>query len=294
MEDTRIGIVGVAGGWSSERLCETVHRKAGWSTLIDMERTGFDIAAGKVVHAGMDLSSLDALIVKKIGTRYSPDLQERLQILRFLRRQGLRIFSDPDRIAMALDRLSCTMTLRLGDIPLPPTVVTEDVEVAVNTVNRFGRAVFKPIYTSKARGMKVITSENGVRQRIDEFREAGHHVMYIQKLLDLPGRDLGLVFLGGDYIGTYARVSNGASWNTTTHSGGRYELHEPSNEIIELARRAQALFGLDFTSVDVAETAGGPVVFEVSAFGGFRGLMEAACVDAAELYVDYVIRELSE
>lgn len=290
----RIGVVGIAGGWSSERLCDTVRRKTGWSTLIDMEKTGFDVSAGKVTQGELDLAGLDALIVKKIGTRYSPDLQERLQVLRYLKRRGLRIFSDPDSIAMALDRLSCTTILRLGNIPLPPTTVTEDIDVAEETVRRYERAVFKPIYTSKARGMKVIRDGNGVRDEIQQFREAGHHVMYMQKMLDLPGRDLGLVFLGGEYIGTYARVSNGESWNTTTRSGGRYEIHKPGDEIIELARRAQALFDLDFTSVDVAETDQGPVVFEVSAFGGFRGLMEAAEVDAAELYVDYVVKELSK
>jgi ribosomal protein S6--L-glutamate ligase len=44
--------------------------------------------------------------------------------------------------------------------------------------------------------------------------------------------------------------------------------------------------------VDVAETADGPVVFEVSAFGGFRGLKEGCAIDAAQRFVDYVIERL--
>jgi ribosomal protein S6--L-glutamate ligase len=117
-------------------------------------------------------------------------------------------------------------------------------------------------------------------------------MMYIQQKVDLPGQDLGLVFLAGNYLGSYARVSRGEAWNTTIHSGGRYAASKPPEAIIELARRAQALFGMDFTTVDVAETPAGPIVFEVSAFGGFRGARDGIGIDVAGLYVEHVLNEL--
>jgi ribosomal protein S6--L-glutamate ligase len=49
---------------------------------------------------------------------------------------------------------------------------------------------------------------------------------------------------------------------------------------------------MDFTTVDVAETDNGPVVFEVSAFGGFQGARDGIGIDAAALYVDHVIRKI--
>jgi ribosomal protein S6--L-glutamate ligase len=98
--------------------------------------------------------------------------------------------------------------------------------------------------------------------------------------------------LGGEYLATYARAGNADSWNTTTRSGGKYRAHEPGAEVIALAQKAQDLFGLDFTCVDVVVTDQGPQVFEVSAFGGFRGLLDANGIDAAGLYVDYVLRRI--
>ena len=50
---------------------------------------------------------------------------------------------------------------------------------------------------------------------------------------------------------------------------------------------------MDFTTVDVAETRDGPVVFEVSAFGGFRGASEGIGIDAAQLYTRYVLQQLA-
>jgi ribosomal protein S6--L-glutamate ligase len=88
-------------------------------------------------------------------------------------------------------------------------------------------------------------------------------------------------------------VSEGNSWNTTIHHGGRYAAAEPDAGWIEIAQRAQALFNMDYTTVDMAETEQGPIVFEVSAFGGFRGAREGLGINVAERYVDYVLKQVA-
>jgi ribosomal protein S6--L-glutamate ligase len=194
-----------------------------------------------------------------------------------------------------IDRLSCTVTLRNAGIPMPATRVTEDTGAALSAVKEFGSAVFKPLYSTKARGMCVIDSGRdsaAIEREIRAF-QTENPMMYIQQKVELPGRDLGMVFLDGEYLGCYARVPKDDAWNTTIHSGGKYAAHAPPDEVIELARRAQALFGMDFTTVDVAETNSGPIVFEVSAFGGFRGALEGIGIDAGGLYVEHVLRQLS-
>lgn len=290
----RIGVIGIRGGWSSELLADTVGQVTGERILIEPGQLSLDLPGGRVRSNGTDLNSLDALIVKKIGSRYSPDLMDRLEILRYLSESGLPIFSDPFRIMRVLDRLSCTITLQVHKIPMPPLTITENIDSALRAVRQYGEAVFKPLYTSKARGMFVLHADaEDAREIIAEYNKA-NKIMYIQKKIDLGGRDLGVVFLGGRYVTTYARLKQKDAWNTTTHSGGRYEAVDPDEAIIELARKAQEPFGLDFTCVDVVETGEGPMVFEVSAFGGFRGILEAREIDAARLYVDYVCRRLAK
>lgn len=285
----RIAVIGNPGSWSTEKLADAIEARTGFRCVVDMTRVLLDLQSAKLWFEDRDLSSFDALIIKKIGPTYSPDLQDRLSMLHLLAVCGMKIFSRPEAILSAVNRLSCTVRLRLGNIPMPATVITESVDQAVRAVEEFGRAVFKPIYTSKARGMEVIESGPESQKRIEYYQAQGNQVLYIQQMLDLPGKDLGIVFLGGEYFGTYARQSSGA-WNTSTSNGGKYRPFDPPQEIIDLAWRAQNLFGLDFTCVDVVETASGPLVFEVSAFGGFRGLLEACNVDASAHLVDYVLR----
>ncbi len=287
----KIAVIGIPGKWSSERIADALERRTGFRLLISIEEISLNLSKKTACYKGHSLSELDGVIIKKIGDLYSHHMLDRLEMLNYMNHNGLRFFSNPLKIKKAVDRLSCTIELSKASIPMPDTVVTESLEEACRTVQQFGRAVLKPLFTSKARGMKVVENRPGMAEEIKLFKEANNPVMYIQKMMDLQGKDLGVVFLGGKYIGTYARVIQNSSWATTTHFGGSYTPYTPSDEIIALAQKAQSVFGLDFTCVDVAETPEGPIVFEVSAFGGFRGLLEAGGIDAAELYAEYVIEK---
>ena len=180
----------------------------------------------------------------------------------------------------------------MAGIPMPPTSVTENTDQALKIIDDYKEAVLKPLYSTKARGMRVIRHGREAHIEVENFKKE-NPIMYIQKKLDIHGRDLGIVFLGGEYITTYARCNDTASWNTTTVNGGKYVAYDPSAETIEIARKAQALFDLDFTSVDVVETPDGPLVFEVSAFGGFKGMKIARNMDGAKHYVDYVLKRIA-
>jgi ribosomal protein S6--L-glutamate ligase len=291
---TRIGVVGIGGRWSTDRLLDAVEARTGHRVLVEPSRLAMSMEEDWARAGDVDLMDLDAIVIRKIGGSYSPEFLDRLEFLRYVHERGVPVFSDPRAIGRVLDRLTCTVTLRLNDIPMPPTVITEDPLEAAEAVERFGRAVLKPLFSTKARGMEVIESSPTTLEEVQAYQQDGHPFLYVQCMLDLPGRDLGVAFLGGEYLGTYARVREPGSWNTTIRSGGRYRDHEPSAEIVELARRAQAPFGLDLTCVDVAECEGGPVVFEVSAFGGFRGLHEGSGIDAASRLTEYVLARIRD
>ncbi len=289
----RIGVIGISDGWSSQSLAQAASQATGHPPLlIEMNRVRLDLPSGRVLFGDLNLADLDALIVKKIGAQYSPDLLDRLEILRLLSARGLPVFSEPSRIMGMLDRLACTVTLQLAGIPMPKTTLTEDPDQAAAALAEYGRAVFKPLYSTKARGMILLEHGPDSRERIAAYARE-FPMMYIQKAVTIENdRDLGLVFLGGEYLTTYARCKTNDSWNTTTASGGRYAPFDPPREIIDLADKAQAAFGLDFTCVDVALTSEGPLVFEVSAFGGFRGVEKARGFDPAPLLVEHVLNRI--
>ncbi|MDT8282434.1 MAG: ATP-grasp family protein, partial [Gammaproteobacteria bacterium] len=193
----RIGVVGIPGGWSSEKLADAVAAQTGSRILIDMTKVESCLSSGKLRFEDLDLTSLHGIIVKKINSVYSPIDLERLEVLRYLQAQGVRIFSRPENILRLISRLSCTVTLRNAGIPMPQTVITEDLQSASDAVHRLGRVVLKPLFSTKARGMVIVdSSDTDIKEKINAFKQA-NTVMYIQQMVDIPGRDLGVVFLGG-------------------------------------------------------------------------------------------------
>jgi len=291
----RIAVIGIPGKWSTEVLADALEDKTGFRLVLDMAAVSVNFETNTLTGGGQDLCQLDGIIVKKISQVYSPNALDRLELLRIAEARGVRIFSPAETMLRMIDRLACTTTLRKGGIPMPPTVATENTPDALAAIKRFGAAVFKPLYSTKARGMCVIEAgrpDSLIQADIDAFK-AENPMMYIQQKIDLPGRDFGMVFLGGRYLGSYARVAQSETWNTTINSGGKYAPHDPPQSTIDLAAKAERLFGMDFTTVDVADTADGPIVFEVSAFGGFQGAKDGIGIDAATLYADYAIKEVS-
>ncbi len=289
----KIGIIGIPKSWSSELLAEAVAARTGSYCLINLEEVMLDLTEKRAVWHGKDLSQFDALIIKKISSIYSHDLLDSLEILRFLEDSGVTIFSKPSKIARIVNRLSCTTSLRLAGLPMPRTVITEDPGEAVRAVERFGQTVLKPLFSTKAKGMVLIEPGMDVQKTVQEFQQ-NNKVMYLQQLVEHPGWDLGVTYLGGKYLATYKRLGSETSWNTSIRAGGSYRPYLPESEVLALANRAQALFGLDFTCVDIVRTPKGLMIYEVSAFGGFRGLQAAHGIQAAELLADHVIDSLSK
>ena len=289
----RIGVIGTPGKWSTETLADAFAERSGYRQVIDMGKAMLDLEKGQLMCDGVDLCQLDGLVLKKVAEDYSPDALDRLEMLRVAEAAGVRVFSPAENVIRLMDRLACTITLRTAGIPMPKTVITEDVDAARSALDRFGAAVLKPLFSTKARGMVLLDADApDADAQIAAFK-AANPVMYVQQKADLSGEDLGMVFLNGEYICTYARVSQSGAWNTTIHSGGKYAPFDPSPELIELGRRAQAPFGLTFTTVDIALTPEGPIVFEVSAFGGYSGAQKGCGIDAAALVAAHVLAEVS-
>jgi ribosomal protein S6--L-glutamate ligase len=292
----KVAVVGIPGKWSTEVIADRLETMTGFRLVVDMADIALDLVNSRVMCGDVDMTTLDGVVVKKISEIYAPSAEDRIRMLTFLESHGVRVFSSTNSMMQMMNRMSGTLALQRLSVPMPPTVITESIEQALATIHQFGSVVIKPLYSTKARGMMLLESsstEIELRAELNDYLDK-NGIFYIQKKLELDGYDLGMVFIGGEYSCTYARVGSKDSWNTTILGGGKYQLYEPTPDLIELGRLAQSSVNLDFTTVDIALTDAGPVVFEVSAFGGFKGALEGCGVDAAEAYAQHVIRKLGE
>jgi tetrahydromethanopterin:alpha-L-glutamate ligase len=292
----KIAVIGTRGAWSTEGLAAAL-RFAGCAVpVIDLSLCSLRLPDPRLHHRGLPVEGLEGVVVKKIGdTTGGWMVRERINLLRQLETAGVTVLSEPDRLEVAVDRYRMTLELTRAGLPVPDTVVTEDIDDAMATVERFGSAILKPLFTSKGRGMERLDPIRDVRTVLARHRAAGLGPFYLQRAIKHPGRDLGVAVLDGQCLGAYWRVAGPDQWMTTIRAGGRYERAVPPTPALEIALTAARHFGLVFTGVDLMETPdGGFVVLEVSAFGGFRGLSVACGIDAAPLLADVIMRRVKE
>lgn len=288
----KVAVIGQPGRWSTDRLIRALGDAGADVVAVDLERASLHLPDHRLHLDGAPLEGLDGAVVKKIGdTLEGWAVGERVNLLRHLEASGVPVLSRPARLEAALNRYRMTVELAAAGLPIPETVVTEDMAVAEAAINEFGVAVLKPLYTSKGRGMQRLHSGPDLRPALETHVAEGFGPFYVQRFIEHPGRDLGVAVLEGRALGAYWRVAAESEWMTTVLSGGRYEAADPPAAVIDMAVRAAEHFGLFFTGVDLMESPGGQwVVLEVSAFGGYRGLLTACGVDAAVLVAKSALR----
>ena len=113
----KIAIAGVIGKWSTERLAECLRERGVETTLFQVWDCLLDLDGGTVRYQGEPLEGFDGVVVKKMGELTHENFTYRLGVLRQLERNGARVFSPPDQIAVVADRLEVTRIPAGSDTP---------------------------------------------------------------------------------------------------------------------------------------------------------------------------------
>jgi ribosomal protein S6--L-glutamate ligase len=265
-------------------MCSALADEGVQSFVFSLSECLHDLQGGTVTIHGFDLCQLDAVVVKKLGPESNQASRLQLHLLRQLERAGVRIYSRPGAIDVAMDRYRMSMELLAAGLPMPATYSFESEAGLIEAAGRLGEAVVKPVYTSKARGMFRLGGKQSDSAGSDWPGGRG----LIQQLIDAPGRDIGACVLNGSFAGAFYRVSAEGQWITSTSAGGTYARCTLPAGGVSIAEEAARTFRLDYTVVDLVETPDGYSIYEVSAFGGFRGLWEASAHDIARDYARYI------
>lgn len=205
-----------------------------------------------------------------------------------------RIASDssflPAAISIAESKAQTTFLLREAGLPVPRTLVTQDLDRAISAVNEYGMAVVKPLNGSYGLGIQKLTPE--ISDEILPVFMDRHRVVYIQEYVPNDGRDIRAFVVGDEIPAAVYRVAQDGEWRTNVHQGGKCEPCELTPAVHEMCLAAAKLAGLDYTGVDVMEGPNGPVILELNGTPSWHGLSEATDRNMALDVVGHVLRML--
>ncbi len=236
------------------------------------------------------LDDIDGVLLRSIGLVLTDDqFMRRTSLLKHMEENGIPVMNPIDGLRKARDKYMSLCVLSRHQIPVPQTIITEDLVAAYQAVTKLRVAVIKPLIGSRGFG-SVKVEDPDVAFRIMKTILSFGQTLYVQEYIPKKNdRDIRAFVVGSDVIASMYRYAPANSWKTNVAQGARAEPCKLSDELAELAIKVTEILNLWYSGVDIVEGEDGPFVLEVNGAPDWKGLKEVTRVNPAPLIVSYLI-----
>jgi RimK family alpha-L-glutamate ligase len=279
----RLGILCSGTGWHVADLVRAASELGHVAVKIDFRRLAAGVAVGPEA-----LADVDAVIVRTMPPGSLEQVVFRMDLLQRVEARGVPVLNAPRCLEACVDKYLTTARLAEAGMPVPPTVVCQTADSALEAFAALGGdVVVKPLFGSEGRGMLRI-SDVELAWRTFRTLERTGAVLYLQQMIRHPGWDLRVFVLDGRVLAAIKRHANG-DWRTNVAQGGVAETTTIGDAEEALALRAADVLGAVASGVDLLRGPGGEwYVIEVNAVPGWRALAPATGVDVAAAMVSHL------
>ncbi len=290
----RLGIVvSDPEDWTAKSLAQAFSDIGAETLILNLSKLCATIGGDLAFREGeSDLLSLDAIVVRDMGRGPPQEVAFRYQALTSLQEAGQMIVNSPEAILRAANKFATTVALQRAGVPTPETTVTSSLDEAVKAVERYGKAVSKPLFGYKGRDLALIEAEDTTPLKKILARSG---VIYLQEFIgSARPRDIRAFVVGDDLVGAIYRVAPPGEWISNLARGGRAEICPISEELEDLAIRANRAVGTLYSGVDLLETPEGPMVIEVNGTPSGKGIFSCHGIDVGKRIAREVVSLLSQ
>jgi tetrahydromethanopterin:alpha-L-glutamate ligase len=281
--------------WTASTFLKNIRKRGANAIPITLSTLSASISASDSSIFNADSTDLnpDAILVRDVGISFSMEqISFKFDLIRQSEHTNIPVLNSPMAIQNAANKFYSFYLFKQAHLPIPRTVVTSNLTVAMNTLADFETAIAKPIFGSQGKGIyKLEASQPDSKQKLATLlKERG--VLYLQEFVPNPGRDIRVFVVGEEALGAIYRVSQQDSFISNLSQGGTPHKCELTEEIEQLAIRATKAVGADFAGVDLIESEDGLVLLEVNATPSGKGIRLACSIDVTERIIDRLFTQL--
>ncbi len=272
--------------WTGVALCNSVTCSGMKPVMFSFSSATSDIRSGKIYAGKLQLSALDAIIVRDLGPGEQNGAALRFDILCQLKDSGIAVINPPEAIARAANKYVSSCLFQKNGIPTPRTVVTGDFDAALGALSSFGRAVVKPVFGYKGIGVECVKNDQRGEAKLRVLLEK-NGMLYMQEFIRNPGRDIRVFVVDGEVKGSIYRIAPIGSWINNLSQGGNAEVCALTQEQEKIALKAAKVTGTVYAGVDIIE-GDRDYVLEINGTPSGKGIFEACGVDVTVGIAEYV------
>ncbi len=276
--------------WSTRQLLKSIARHGHEASYIRTDAVRLIVAGNDDAQYNGASIRDHAIFIPRIG-RSLTDFGKML--LRQLELMHLRTTLTSEALITARNKFLALQSLREAHVPIPRNILLAsrpDVMEAAHFVHY--PAILKILSGTQGIGVMRVKSFEETAAIVDTMKSFGE-VMLLQEYIPNPGIDIRAFVVGDEVIGSMKRVAQVHEWRSNIHLGAKGMPIELDDHTKDIAVRASRAVGLEISGVDMIFRGDEPVVLEVNASPGFRGLLAATHVNAADAMVEYAIDKAS-
>ena len=274
--------------WATKQILKAIDRAGHTSSFVKTD-------AVRLVVSGRDDALYNGKSLKDHGV-FVPRIGRSLtdfgkMFLRQLEIMGLASTLSSEALITARNKFLALQALRAADVPVPRSILLAsrpDISEAARLVRY--PAILKILSGTQGVGVMRVKSIEETAGIVDTLKLFGQ-VVLLQEYIPNPGVDIRAFVVGDQVIGSMKRIAALNEWRSNIHLGAKGVSVELDERSVAIAVRAARAVGLEISGVDMIFRDDEPYVLEVNASPGFRGLLEATKINAADEIVRYALEK---
>jgi len=273
--------------YSTRRLVEAALIAGHSIRVIDHVRCFMDISADQpTVHYKDEEfrpTDFDA-IIPRIGssvTFYG------CAVVRQFEMMGVYCVNESVAITRARDKLRSLQLLSRKGIGIPVTSFANSPDDVDGLIREVGGAplVIKLLEGTQGIGVVLAETQKAAASVIQAFMGNKTNILVQEFIEEAGGSDVRCFVVDGKVIAAMQRQAPEGEFRSNLHRGGTAAVVRLTPKERATAVRAAKVMGLTVAGVDILRSERGPLVMEVNASPGLRGIEEATGIDVAGLIV---------
>ncbi|WP_394974316.1 RimK family alpha-L-glutamate ligase [uncultured Croceitalea sp.] len=274
---------------STRRIAEEAENLGHYVELIDHTKCSVKLGDGKpkIFLGEEDVTNEFDAIIPRIGTKVT---RHGAAIVKQFEMNGVFSTARSLGITRARNKVRTLQIMARKGIPIPETLFSINPDNIAEQIRILGGAPVIIKIQEGTQGMGVILAETkkSAKSIIDTFYKMDTSILLQRYVEEANGEDIRIIVVGNKVIASMKRSSEIEEFRSNVHRGGKTEEVEITPREKYIALNATKYLGLGVSGVDLMRSKNGPVLLEVNASPGLKGIEGATGVNVAKHIIQFV------
>lgn len=217
-------------------------------TIDNINLRNADAKNSNILYDGIKLNNLDLFFSYNAGeqTLYQMYMYQALN-------RVIPTINSYESFALTEDKFHTSFMLRNHGIKTADYKLChrDEGQALRKTIKKWGKMVYKPTDGWGGLGLTKIENETSLDMLMPFLNQMDLRYFYVEKFIEYDNTDFRIDIVDGQFVSCYGRKASKTDWRTNVTSGGSVFMREANDEVVDIAKKAAAVCGVDIAGVDI-------------------------------------------